>query len=268
MYQCPAVRLLTGMTRILEPGPTALAAAADTRPSTVRQGGEVLVLPLRQHYSEPRAGASRRGEDGRIAVTEGDLADPEASVGDLVRAAVAGDASAWNDLVDRFSPLVWSICLRCRLSRADAADVSQTVWLRLTERLDTLREPAALPGWIATTTRRECVRTIERKHGEVLSPMELDVAADQDSTDPARTLLQGERRDALLAALAELPESARKLLLMLMADPPIPYARISEVLGIPVGSIGPTRARHLQKLRQSPALAGFAPAPTTGGDQR
>jgi RNA polymerase sigma factor (sigma-70 family) len=256
------------MTRILEPGPAAPVVARDPRPSTVRQGSRLPVLPVVRHYSEPRTGASRRGEDGRIAVTTGGPVGPEGSVSDLVRAAAAGDAAAWNELVDRFSPLVWSICMRCRLSRADAADVSQTVWLRLTERLDTLREPAALPGWIATTTRRECLRTIERKHGEVLSPMEIDVAADQESTDPARALLQHERRDALLAALGELPESARRLLLMLMADPPIPYAQISEALGIPIGSIGPTRARHLQKLRQSPALAGLAPTPMTGGDQR
>jgi RNA polymerase sigma factor (sigma-70 family) len=191
----------------------------------------------------------------------------EQSVDELVVAAAAGDAAAWNSIVDRFSSLVWSICMRCRLSRADAADVSQNVWLRLTEHLDTIREPAALPGWLATTTRRECLRTIRANKGEILSPMEIDIADDAERTDPGRSVLQAERQDALLAALAELPDHARALLLLLMEDPPRPYREISEQLGIPIGSIGPTRARHLQRLRQSPALAGFAPT-TMGGDQR
>ncbi|WP_375484272.1 RNA polymerase sigma factor [uncultured Jatrophihabitans sp.] len=192
----------------------------------------------------------------------------DASVEELVQAAVDGSAAAWDAIVDRFGPLVWSICRRYRLSRADAADVSQTVWLRLTERLDTLREPAALPGWMATTTRRECLRTIARKDGEVLSPLDIDLAADSEQTDPARPLMEGERHDALLAALGELPEQARRLLLLLMADPPIPYKAISAELGIPIGSIGPTRARHLQKLRQSPALAGFVATVSTAGGSR
>ena len=87
--------------------------------------------------------------------------------------------------------------MRCRLSRADAADVSQNVWLRLTEHLDTIREPAALPGWLATTTRRECLRTIRANKGEVLSPMEIDIADDADRTDPGRSVLlqpSGRRR--------------------------------------------------------------------------
>lgn len=181
-------------------------------------------------------------------------------VAELVRAAADGDASAWNDLVDRFSPLVWNICMRYKLSRADASDVCQNVWLRLTERLDTIREPAALAGWLATTARRECLRTFRGHHGEIPTSFEIDVADERDRTDPDRALLHHERQQALLAALAELPERARELLLMLIEDPPRSYREISEKLGIPIGSIGPTRARHLERLRRSPALAGFRPA--------
>jgi RNA polymerase sigma factor (sigma-70 family) len=192
-------------------------------------------------------------------------------VADLVRAAASGSASAWESLVVRFAPLVWSICMRYKLSRHDAADVCQDVWLRLTERLDTIREPSALAGWLATTTRRECLATFRQHRSEVPNPMELDVADDVESTDPARHIMLAERHDALLAALGELPSAARSLLTLLLADPPRTYRQISDELGIPIGSIGPTRARYLQRLRQSPALAGFAPVggpAVMGGDHR
>jgi RNA polymerase sigma factor (sigma-70 family) len=188
-------------------------------------------------------------------------------VATVVAAAAAGDSSAWNSLVDRFAPLVWSICMRYKLSRPDAADVCQNVWLRLTENLDTIRDPAALAGWLATTTRRECLVLFRRRHREVLSAMETDLADDVDRTAPDRDVLRIERKQALLAAFAELPDNARLLLTLLMEDPPRPYRDISAKLGIPVGSIGPTRARCLERLRRSPALAQFAPT-VMGGEHR
>lgn len=184
----------------------------------------------------------------------------------LVHAAANGSAPAWEALVDRFAPLVWNICMRYKLSKDDAADVCQNVWLRLTERLDTIREPSALAGWLATTSRRECLATFRNHRSEVPNPMEMDVADDVESTDPARNVLFEERHAALLAALAELPEAGRTLLLLLMDDPPRPYREISDELGIPIGSIGPTRARYLERLRHSPALAGFRPAGDDGRD--
>src|ERR1700750_3097968 len=84
-------------------------------------------------------------------------------VDELVRAARAGDAAAWDALVDRYLPLVTAVIRRLRLSAADADDVNQTVWLRLVEHLDTLREPKALPGWLATTARNEGLRAIRRR---------------------------------------------------------------------------------------------------------
>lgn len=191
------------------------------------------------------------------------MADDE-SISDLVRAAAEGSAWAWDSIVERFTPLLWSICMRHRLSRPDAADVCQDVWVRLAESLTTLREPAALPGWLSTTARRECLRLIRKQRGEVLSDLANEQSADVEQTDPARPLLQAERQQALLTALAELPDNARQLLVLLMEDPPISYREISHRLGIPIGSIGPTRARHLQKLRESPALAGFIPTKTQG----
>ena len=83
------------------------------------------------------------------------------SVAALVARAAGSDESAWQELVDRYAPLVWSICVRYQLSRTDIEDIGQTVWLRLVEHLEKLREPAALPGWLATTTQRECVRVLK-----------------------------------------------------------------------------------------------------------
>jgi len=86
---------------------------------------------------------------------------------DLVLRARSGDQSAWNELVERFSPLLWSVCRRYRLSETDANDVGQSVWLRLVEHLPAIREPSALPGWLATTTARECLRVLRTSDHEL-----------------------------------------------------------------------------------------------------
>ena len=184
----------------------------------------------------------------------------------LVPAAREGDQVAWDAIVDRFLPLVGAIIRRHRLSEADGDDVSQTVWLRLVEHLGALREPDALPGWIRTTTRNEClrviaargrVRPVDPQDGGGLDAVAADVAGDD--------LLAAERRQALREALAELPAARRDLLLLLlMADPPLAYEVISERLGIPIGSIGPTRARALEQLRRTRALRGLGPDPVGG----
>ncbi|MGZ4591698.1 MAG: RNA polymerase sigma factor, partial [Actinomycetes bacterium] len=88
-------------------------------------------------------------------------------VGELVRAATAGDQSSWDELVDRFTGLVWHVARGHRLGEADAADVVQTVWLRLVESLPRLREPAAVAGWLATTARHESLRLLRRAGREV-----------------------------------------------------------------------------------------------------
>jgi RNA polymerase sigma factor (sigma-70 family) len=177
----------------------------------------------------------------------------------LVGRVCAGDQQAWNDIIERYSPLVWSICHRYQLGRQDIDDVGQSIWLLLVENVGNLREPAALPGWIATATRRECLRVLRvsrRQDAGGLPPEEL-MPPDQSDAVIEEELFEAQRNIALRAAFAELPRGCHDLLALLITDPPPGYTRISETLGIPVGSIGPTRARCLQRLRRSPHLAGF-----------
>jgi RNA polymerase sigma factor (sigma-70 family) len=176
----------------------------------------------------------------------------------LVSRAQEGDQDAWDSIVERFLPLVGAIARRHRLAPTDGDDVGQTVWLRLVEHLGDLREPAALPGWIRTTARNECLRLLAaRGRTRVVDPQTggLDTVTD-DLTDAE--LLAAERRQALRDALAELPEGRRELLLLLLLDPPLAYEEISRRLGIPIGSIGPTRARAFAQLRDTEALRNLS----------
>ena len=178
----------------------------------------------------------------------------------LVAAAMEGEATAWHELVARYTPLVLSVVRRHRLQDDDAEDVVQTAWLRLVEHLGDLREPAALPGWISTTVRNECLRVIRARRVVPSSdPFAHRSAAGADLVEVTldATMLDAERHEALLTAVAELPERQRALLTLLIEDPPVPYEEVSARLGIPVGSIGPTRARALARIRGHPAVSAL-----------
>jgi RNA polymerase sigma factor (sigma-70 family) len=183
------------------------------------------------------------------------LEEADSSVTALVNRAAAGDSGAWNRIIDRYAPLVYAICARYRLSQHDIEDVGQRVWMLLVEQIGNLRQPAALPGWLATTTVRECLRvlTAARRSGSLAA----DLAPPEDDEALAAQILAAERDAALRAAFAELPARCQQLLSMLASDPPHSYAEISATLEIPIGSIGPQRARCLNRLRRSMALAGF-----------
>jgi len=184
------------------------------------------------------------------------------SVTRLVTSARAGDNEAWDALVERYAPLIWSICRRYRLTEAEAADVGQNVWLYLVGQLDKLRDPAALAGWLVTTTQRECGRALRTAHGPQAAGHELDLETipDKKTVTAEEGLLAAERHAALREAFTRLPPRYQQLLTFLMADPPVPYAKISARLGIPVGAIGPTRGRCLNKLRRDPAIAALMTA--------
>src|SRR5262249_45063832 len=166
----------------------------------------------------------------------------------LVRAAAAGDQAAWNELIERFQGLVWATARSYRLTRTDAADVAQTVWLRLVETLDRIRAPERLGAWLATTARRECLRHI-RLHGREQLSDEADVF-EAPSEDPLEVaLLTEERETALWRAFAKLSERCQTLLRLLVSEDEPSYETIGAALGMPIGAIGPTRMRCLDKLR-------------------
>jgi RNA polymerase sigma factor (sigma-70 family) len=192
----------------------------------------------------------------------------DSAVSVLVARARGGDQEAWNELVERYAPLVWTIGNRYRLSRPDIDDVGQTVWLLLVEQLGNIRQPAALPGWIATTTQRECLRVLRvaGRHDGFGTPVDSLASRDEPTAMIEQEVIEAELHAALRAAFAALPPRCRQLLSMLISDPPHSYAEISAALPIPVGSIGPQRSRCLDRLRRSPALAAFGDAPIPGGE--
>jgi RNA polymerase sigma factor (sigma-70 family) len=172
----------------------------------------------------------------------------------LVTRARDGDKEAWDELVERYAPLVWSVCRRYRLATADTDDVGQSVWLRLVEHLPGLREPAALPGWIATTTQRECFRLLRAtSRVEPVDPAESTDVVEQAIAE--EEVLRHERRTVIRAAFRQLSQRCQELLALLTRDPPAAYDEISRQLHVPIGSIGPNRARCLARLRRTPALA-------------
>jgi len=177
----------------------------------------------------------------------------------LVTRAQNGDRRAWDALVERYAPLVHSICRRYRLGPGNAEDVSQNVWLTLVGQLGNLRDPAALPGWLVTTTRRECLRVL-RAAGSPHTPVYLPDAEnipDSHSGTAEQELLIAEPHAALREAFTDLPPRWQQLLALLIEDPPVPYTQISATLGIPMGSIGPIRRRCLDKLRRHPAITAL-----------
>lgn len=176
----------------------------------------------------------------------------------LVTAAAEGDKAAWRALVQRFSGLVWSITRAYHLSRADAADVSQTTWLRLAEHIDKINNPERVGAWLATAARRECLQNI-RANSRTVPTEDMtrfeDPHGDDNPTEDEVLRAESEREEAHRAkviwqTIARLPLRCRQLLRILMASPPPSYAQVAAALDLPVGSIGPTRARCLQRLRQ------------------
>ncbi len=172
----------------------------------------------------------------------------------LIAACRAGDAAAWDALVARYERLVYTIPLRYGLSRTEADDVFQTVWLRLLEHLPTLRQPERVAAWLVTTARRECWdrrRRAEHKRTDAVPPEALPESRWVDELSPEEIVLRYERQQAIRRAVDRLEERCRRLLRLLYYEPRKPsYAEIAARLQIPVGSIGPTRARCLQKLRK------------------
>jgi RNA polymerase sigma factor (sigma-70 family) len=176
----------------------------------------------------------------------------------LLRAAAAGDRTAWDTLVDRLSGLLWSICRSFGLADADAGDAFQLTWLRLLEHLDRIEDPERLAGWLATTCRRECLAVLRR--GRRVLPTADDAVFDRFAGPSSGLAASADRgvlvadRDAVLwRAFGQLTERCQRILRMLVLDEddvPTSYDTAALVLGMPKGSLGPTRGRCLAQLRK------------------
>jgi RNA polymerase sigma factor (sigma-70 family) len=181
----------------------------------------------------------------------------------LLKAATDGDEEAWRALIDRFSPLIWSVSRACRLSCTDAQDVHQFVWLTLTQHLNRIREPEALAGWLYKVARNESLRMAGQSARQVPTDTLIEEGTLDDATyADARALLE-ERNAQLWAAVDQLPPRCRSLLLALAAESQPRYADISSQFDMPIGSVGPTRLRCLERLRRILALTGITQDPDT-----
>ncbi len=179
---------------------------------------------------------------------------------ELVAACRRGDPGAWERLVQRFERLIFTVPRRAGLGPDEAADVFQTVFMRLHERLDELSQPDRVQAWLVTTAKRETLRLLELQRRSP-PPPQARPTSDDDGPAPEPELVDPDplpeellddlqQRQRVRLAFMAIGEPCHSLLKILyFADEPVPYSEISARLGMPIGSIGPTRARCLAKLR-------------------
>ncbi|SEG41380.1 RNA polymerase sigma factor, sigma-70 family [Nonomuraea solani] len=160
---------------------------------------------------------------------------------ELLVAAAGGDHSAWDELVARFGPHMWAVARACGLSPADAADAVQGSWLRLVQHLQSIRDPSAVGGWLMTTVRRESLLLLRKERSGVFVP---EIVEDPD---PAAAVLEADGRRLLWQTVSTLQEPCRSLLQLVAID--LGNQQVASRLALPVGSVGPTKARCLEKLR-------------------
>ncbi|HZD38373.1 MAG TPA: sigma-70 family RNA polymerase sigma factor [Actinomycetes bacterium] len=170
----------------------------------------------------------------------------------LVAAAASGENHAWERLVEQFSGLIWSVAASYGLGRADAADVAQVTWLRLVEHLGRLKDPTRVGAWLVTTARRECLGMLRAGNREIVTDDERRYErAGPKSRSPESQVLENERARIVWRSFQELGARCQELLrALLFAYPAMSYNQVAEAFGMPIGSIGPTRARCLDQLRR------------------
>jgi RNA polymerase sigma factor (sigma-70 family) len=195
-------------------------------------------------------------------------AEGPSSDDDFVAGCLRGEQAAWDGLVDRYAALIYSIPLKYGLGEADAADVFQSVCVILLLKLGTVRTPRGLAAWIITTTTRECLAVVRRRRREQrrstgAGSLEAAVEVADPGRLPEEEVLSLERQHLVRTAIGQLPDSCRRLVEALFADPEgeaverMSYQHLAQTLGIPANSLGPTRARCLEKLRRLLQAAGY-----------
>ena len=178
-------------------------------------------------------------------------------IASLVSAARSGDNLAWSHLVERFDGMLRSVARSYRLSPADVDDAVQATWVQLYEHVDSVRDTAAVAAWLATTVRRQSLHILQRRVRECLTD-EPELMVSEHGEAPDATLIDGERRLVLTRALSTLPDRQRDLMTLIASETPPDYKQIGETLGMPIGSIGPTRARCMARLQLHSELRDYA----------
>ena len=215
--------------------------------------GERPALQSAGRSGRDEGGLRRQAPAAGLGHTRAEVPGQDASALDvaaLVRRAAEGDHGAWERLVDQYARLIWSLTRDFKLGESDAADVFQATWLRLLEHMGRLEQPARVGSWLAATARNECLRSVAARKKVMLVHDDVTLKsgiAHEPEID--EKLLAEERAQVVREALSRLPWRWRRLVELLMADPPASYAEISDQLGLPVGSIGPTRGRCMARLR-------------------
>jgi RNA polymerase sigma factor (sigma-70 family) len=174
---------------------------------------------------------------------------------ELVELAAQGDSRAWAEIVLRYRGLVTAVVRNFRLQDADARDAEQRTWLRLVEHLRSLRDPDRLGGWLSTTASRECLRMLREAQG--LVAVEMDAVPDPESGVEER-VVDADTAARLWRIVAALPPRGRMIMNALFAEEPLPYAEVAQSTGIPIGSLGPSRARLIHRVRRSFEEGDFA----------
>ncbi|MGI8806488.1 MAG: RNA polymerase sigma factor [Acidimicrobiales bacterium] len=192
-----------------------------------------------------------RSRPAGLAYSEG----REPTAAELLQAAARAEPRAWQQLVQRFSGSMQTVARSYGLNQADVADVTQVVWLRLFDRLDQIREPEHVGAWLKTTTRYECLRVLRRRDRVTPVP-DIELVDDVDHRDPFTEAGTREQYEIVSNLIQTLPALQKDLMQMLLLDPVPTYKVISSALGIPIGSIGPTRQRCLLALRNKCMEAG------------
>jgi RNA polymerase sigma factor (sigma-70 family) len=182
--------------------------------------------------------------------TINDATDTTRTIADLLSRAGNGDPTAWEEILRRYSTLVWVTVRSFRLQDADTFDAVQTTWLRLAENAHQIRHPQRLGAWLATTSRRECLRILGRITFIPHSSQTIQEAASDPSTGPEHITIEAETARSLWEHVDELPPRRRTVLRALFTDDPQSYSQIATITGIPPGGIGPTRNRALRQLRE------------------
>jgi RNA polymerase sigma factor (sigma-70 family) len=168
--------------------------------------------------------------------------------GEVVRMAAEGQKEAWDELHRRYHKMIARIARSSGCASADLSDVQQAVWARLIQHIGRLNQPDAVAGWLAVVTKRECVRLNSKRRPVVQVDEVAPVAATEE--EPLTTVLHAERRAAVRRAVATLAPRRRRLVEAMLDNPDLGYDQLATRLSMPRGSIGPTRQRCLDELRQ------------------